>query len=239
MNEHSPIAAPAWLGVALAVGLAVNHPAAVAADGGAILEQQCASCHALQQPDEARLERLWERKGPDLYYAGVKFNGAWLQEWLQHPTRIRPGGELYAKHVKTGADGDVIDAATLLDHPALAAADAQAAAAALLALKGPDGLVTDGAFGGKPVPAAMGKMFFGKLRGCSSCHSIAAGDGGQSGPELGTAGVRLRPDFIYSYIKDPQAIDPHIWMPRQELSEADLQRLTGYLVQQKGTEVAQ
>jgi hypothetical protein len=76
-------------------------------------------------------------------------------------------------------------------------------------------------------------MFFGKLRGCSACHSIKPGDGGASGPELGTAGERLQPDYILSYIKDPQKFDPKVWMPKQELSEQDLQRLTGYLVQMK------
>lgn len=207
---------------------------ATAADASSVLATQCAGCHALEPPSGADLDRLWQRKGPDLYYAGAKFNAAWLEAWLERPTRIRPGAELYAKYVQPGPEGDTLDATALPEHPALAAADAKAVAAALMTLEGPDGLVATGAFAGKPVPAAMGKMFFGKLRGCSSCHSIASGDGGLSGPELGNAGERLQADFIYSYIKDPQRIDPLVWMPRQELSEQDLQRLTGYLVQQTG-----
>jgi mono/diheme cytochrome c family protein len=75
----------------------------------------------------------------------------------------------------------------------------------------------------------MGEMFFVKLRGCGACHQSKPGVGGFSGPELYTAGARLQPDFIYAYIKDPQKIDPHIWMPTLALSEPDLQRLTSYI----------
>jgi mono/diheme cytochrome c family protein len=79
----------------------------------------------------------------------------------------------------------------------------------------------------------MGAMFFGKLRGCSACHQNALGKGGLSGPELYTASQRLQPDYVYSYIKNPQAIDPHVWMPALGLPEPDLQRLTGYIMQLK------
>lgn len=218
----------------LGLGLASGSPAAD--PGVRILEQNCAACHALQAPESAGFERIRERKGPDLHYAGVKFQADWLERWLQNPVRIRPGAELYTRYLLSAPEGDVIDESALPVHPSLSAEDAQAVAAALMELKGPEGLVEEGAFDGKPVPAAMGQMFFTKLRGCAACHSMEPGDGGESGPNLGTAGDRLQADFIYSYIKDPQRIDPHVWMPRQELSEQDLQRLTGHLVQQTGEE---
>ncbi len=201
-----------------------------AADGNSILKEQCAQCHALSKPTDSSSDRLWTRKGPDLYYAGSKFNQVWLTEWLQNPVRIRPAGEFYFKHIKTTPDGDVVDSGSLLTHPKLSMADADAVAGALMALKGPNGLVTKGMFEKQPAPAMIGAMFFEKLRGCAACHMDKPGVGGQSGPELYDASRRLQPDYIYAYIKDPQRFDPHIWMPQLDLSETDLQRLANYLM---------
>lgn len=175
-------------------------------------------------------------EGPDLYYAGSKFNKPWLVKWLQDPARIRPAGEFYTKHIKGSDKEDVVDESTLTPHVKLSKADAEAVADALMALTGPADLVTKGAFKGDKVSMSMGAMFFNKLRGCAACHQAKPGTGGSSGPELYTAGERLQPDYIYSYIKNPQAIDPHIWMPTLNLAEPDLQRLTGYILQLSASE---
>lgn len=208
-------------------------PLAVHAEGtpATLLQQECASCHALTKPENTSLDRLWERKGPDLYYAGSKFNKDWLVKWLQDPTRIRPAGEFYRKHIKPGTKEDVVDESSLTTHLKLTTKDAEAAANELMTLTGPEGLIEKGAFKNQKVAKSMGAMYFNKLRGCSACHMSAPGKGGLSGPELFDAGIRLQPDYIYSYIKDPQKIDKGIWMPKLELSEADLQKLTSYIVQ--------
>src|SRR3546814_16841271 len=75
----------------------------------------------------------------------------------------------------------------------------------------------------------MGKLAFGKLRGCVACHQDAQGQGGLSGPQLYDAGQRLRPDYVLTYTKDPQNFDTHVWMPTLPLPEPDLPRLTGYI----------
>jgi cytochrome c2 len=224
--------------LAVLLGAAFAASPVLAADnpGAGILKAQCISCHAIAKPDKASLDRLWERKGPDLYYAGSKFNKAWLAKWLQEPTRIRPAGEFYTKHVKGSDKEDVVDESTMTAHVKLAKADAEAVADALMALTGPADMVTKGAFKGDKVSMSMGAMFFNKLRGCAACHQGKPGTGGSSGPELYTAGERLQADYIYSYIKNPQAIDPHIWMPTLNLAEPDLQRLTGYIIQLSASE---
>lgn len=219
--------------IAAVVGLAASA-SAQAQNGQALVESQCIACHAVAKPDKAGIAHLWERKGPDLHYAGSKFNQAWLESWLRNPTRIRPAGELYVKHVKATDAEDAVDEATLEAHMKLSPADAKTAAGYLMSLKAPDGLVQAGAFKGGKVSPSMGAMFFNKLRGCAACHSAVPGKGGSSGAELQTAAERLQPDYIYAYIKDPQAFDPGIWMPTLNLSEPDLQRLTGYIVQLNG-----
>lgn len=216
--------------IAAAVGL-VASASAQAQNGQTIVESQCIACHAVVKPEKPGLTHLWERKGPDLHYAGSKFNQAWLESWLQEPTRIRSAGELYTKHIKATDAEDAVDETTLKPHLQLSAADAKAAAEYLMTLTAPDGLVQPDAYKGGKVNARMGAMFFNKLRGCGACHSAEPDAGAASGAELYTAAERLQPDYIYAYIKDPQAFDPGIWMPTLDLSEPDLQRLTGYIVQ--------
>ncbi|MCV2438669.1 c-type cytochrome [Paucibacter sp. DJ2R-2] len=200
------------------------------ATGAELLKSQCVACHAVTKPAEGGLERLLQRKGPDLYYAGNKFNRDWLTAWLQQPTVLRPGGATFANAVKASDPGtpDVIDAAKLIPHPKLNAADATAAADALMALTTSD-LVTKGAFKGDPVNASMAALLFNKLRGCASCHSAKPGSGGSSGVELLSAGERLQPDYVVEYIRNPQKFEPHIWMPKLDLTDADVQKLTGYI----------
>jgi len=216
----------------LLLGMILLPAMAMAASGAAILQSQCAECHALQKPSDASLDRLWSRKGPDLWYAGVKFNKDWLVHWLQEPTVIRSAGVMYRKVVKPGDAGspDVIDASQVLTHMKLSAADAGAAADALLALGTDAGLVQKGAFKPGSPNTMMAALLFNKLRGCSSCHAAKPGGPPHSGPELFTAGDRLQPDYVVEYIRDPQKFDPHIWMPKLELTDADIQKLTGYLM---------
>lgn len=201
---------------------------AAAADAASAIPASCASCHALTKPDNPTVERLWNRKGPDLWYAGDKFNRDWLVSWLQNPTPIRPGGVLWFKHAKPGSPRDTLDTAAIEKHPPVDAASAPRIADALLQLKSA-GLVNPGEFKPEGVNLTMGQMSFGKLRGCVSCHQDKPGQGGVSGPQLHDAGKRLKPDYVLAYTRDPQKFDHFIWMPRLTLSDPDLQRLTGYI----------
>src|SRR3546814_3584351 len=86
------------------------------------------------------------------------------------------------------------------------------------------GLVPEGAYKPEAANMTMGKLAFGKLRGCVACHQDAQGQGGLSGPQLYDAGQRLRPDYVLTYTKDPQKFDPHVWM-RSEEHTSELQSL--------------
>jgi mono/diheme cytochrome c family protein len=188
----------------------------------------CGGCHALAKPADTSLDRVINRKGPDLWYAGSKFKPEWLTAWLQDPKPLRPAGYPYFKTIKEGAEHDESDASKITPHPKLAKAEAEAAAAELMKLKAPD-LVPAGTAKIDGGVARMGALAFNKLRGCATCHEGEAGQGGLSGPELTDAGARLQPDFVAAYTADPQKFDPHVWMPTLKLSEQDLTRLTSYL----------
>lgn len=122
--------------------LAAGVPSAANADAAGEVQQQCGTCHALKH-DYATLtiqERV-ERKAPPLDFAGNKFRRAWLVDWLQNPTRIRPAGVFPPAHVKSGPDGDAVDATSLAKHPAVPAAQAEAMADYLMTLKPFDDLI--------------------------------------------------------------------------------------------------
>lgn len=222
----------AALGAVLAALIAAASPGA--AEPAADLKAQCAGCHALTKPEAPSVERLLTRKAPDLWYAGDKFNRDWLVGWLQKPAPIRPGGVMWLKHAKPGEPRDTVATADVPKHPAFDAPTATRHADALLQLK--SGLVTPGSFKPEGANATMGKLAFGKLRGCAACHQDKPGNGGVSGPQLYDAGRRLKPDYVQAYTKDPQQFDRYVWMPRLGLTDQDLQRITAYVSSLVGEE---
>ncbi len=195
-----------------------------------ILQQQCASCHNLTGPAPATLGDLWQRKGPGLFYAGNKYRQIWLESWLQQPKRIRPAGIFYIDHIRPGAKRDMIDTSTLPEHVKLNAADAKSVAVALSKLKANEKLIKAETHRADMSPGPLGEMMFDKIYGCMACHEIEPGYGGLSGPELYTAGKRLKPEFMLSYIRSPQAWDPKIWMPNKHVPDDNMQKLVNYII---------
>jgi mono/diheme cytochrome c family protein len=198
------------------------------AEGETILKAQCSGCHNLTGPAPTTLKELWARKGPDLFYAGNKYKADWMKAWLQKPTRIRPAGEFYANHVKDGPKGDEIDTSTLTTHPSLSAKEAEEVTEALMTRKALSNLIKPGEYQSGTISRSMGEMMFDKFRGCMACHEIEPGYGGLSGPEVYTAAKRLQDDYLISYMRNPQAWDPKIFMPNRHLSESDLQKFVRY-----------
>ncbi|MBI5179202.1 MAG: c-type cytochrome [Nitrospinae bacterium] len=193
--------------------------------------QTCASCHDLKGPAPVIAEKARARKGPDLFYAGIKYREEWLAKWLQNPIRIRPAGYKYWEHIKPQAAGpDQVDSATLEPHVKLSADEAKAAASELMKLKANEGAVKKTALTPDEIDGFMAEMNFDKFSGCLACHQIEPGYGGVTGPEVYTVGERLQPDFVYSYLKSPQAFDPKGWMPDKQLGENNLQTLSKFMI---------
>ncbi len=207
-------------------------PVAVNASGNdagmALLQKDCSGCHDLTGPAPTTIAGVWQRQGPDLFYAGNKYKPAWLKTWLQKPVRIRPAGMYYGRHIKEGADGDVIDSTTLKPHPRLNGEQAKAVTEALMSLRAGSHLINEGEYKPGKISMAMGELMFDKFRGCLACHEIEEGYGGLSGPEVYSAGNRLQEDFMISYMRDPQAWDPRIFMPNKHLKDRDLQKFVHF-----------
>ncbi len=206
----------------------LSFSGAALAEGG-VLQGNCSACHNIKGPPAQTLKAAFEKKAPDLFYAGDKYRQEWLVSWLQKPSRIRPAGMYYGGHIKTGAKGDEIDISTLTDHIALSKADATSVAAELIKMKPHIDLIAKEKVDSGTVPKQMGEMAFNKFLGCLACHLIEPEYGGVSGPELYTAAKRLQPQYMASFIRSPQAWEPKSMMPNKNLSEVNIQKMVHYL----------
>ena len=84
------IAVIVYIGAAL-VMLTTASGQANAAGEEAFAANKCGECHQTQGPaTEKTIADQLAKKGPELWYAGSKFQQPWLQNWLQDPKPIRP-----------------------------------------------------------------------------------------------------------------------------------------------------
>lgn len=197
------------------------------AESGDLL-QECSTCHNITGPVAKTLKEAFEKKGPDLSYAGNKYRKEWLISWLQKPSRIRPTGMYYGDHIKPGVKSDEVDTATLTEHIALSQAEATSTATALMKLKPHNNLIAREKIEPGTVSSETGEMVFDKFLGCLACHLIEPGYGGRSGPELYTVAKRLQPEFIASFIRNPQAWELKSWMPNKHVAETLIPKLVYY-----------
>jgi cytochrome c2 len=190
--------------------------------GNEILKGKCAECHALSKPEETSRARTSSRKGQDLYYAGSKYNKEWLVKWLQNPNKIRPSGgygEVFTKDLSKGPS----------THLKLSSGEAESVSLAMMELKAPTDVVVPGIYENDPNNVTDGLSYY-RNNGCLSCHQLAPDMGGKLAPELYTAGERMQPDYIASFIRHPKKFDPYVNMPNLFKSTQAVQKITGYLL---------
>ena len=191
-----------------------------AADGESIFNASgCNGCHYTAGPArEKSIADQLAKKGPELWYAGSKFQSAWLQQWLQDPTVIRPLAYNSLTEKNPG------------NHSALADADAAAVTEFLMSLTSSE--VETGAI--KPRNHPKGRLIFRKKMPCSGCHQFPDRGkvlGGMTGPSLVGAGTRLNPDWIYAYLQKSGVFKPVKDMPvfAGILSDNDLVAVSAYI----------
>jgi mono/diheme cytochrome c family protein len=210
--------------------------AEAARDGEALVSERCASCHDLAGPAPRTYQGVVDRRAPDLFYAGSKFNRAWLVDWLQRPSPIRRSGVMFLNHIAVEAGKDGIAEQTVESCPAsLSRTEAEAAAGYLMTLQDP-AMKTGVIDAAKKLRKRKAYRLFTKQLPCIGCHRIKVGKrqmGGISGPDLTAAGARLNPDWIYARIENPQYWDPKTWMPRIAMSHRKREMLTRFVSSMK------
>ena len=202
-----------------AIVLAVTAGNSHAAGGSVIFKKNCSSCHYTDGPaKEKTIADQLAKKGPELWYAGSKFQKPWLLAWLQNPTPIRPMKYNSLTEKNTG------------DHPKLSADEAAEVTDFLMALTSSE--VKAGML--KAKASLMGRKIFIKDMPCGGCHAFAIrGEvhGGKSGPSLIGASKRLNPDWIYAYMANIKVFKPVRDMPdfSGALSANELQDVAAYV----------
>ncbi|MDP6350849.1 MAG: c-type cytochrome [Alphaproteobacteria bacterium] len=209
----------------LLIGMAVGAVSAApgradpAAGQAAFDGNGCADCHYTEGPArELTIADQLAKKGPELWYAGSKFQAPWLEQWLQDPKPIR---SLKYNSLTEDNPGD---------HPSLGEGDAAAVAEFLMTLT--SDVVEAGVI--KPKRNPKGRLVFTKKMPCSGCHQFPTKkkfSGGRTGPSLVGASERLNPDWIYAYLSQTAMFKPVRMMPvfTGLLSDKDMQAVSAYV----------
>ncbi len=74
-----------------------------------------------------------------------------------------------------------------------------------------------------------GEKLYQEVFACSGCH-VVDGHGGEIGPEHTDAASRLKREWVEQWLKNPQAVQPEVRMPRFKFKDWEFEALTDYLM---------
>jgi mono/diheme cytochrome c family protein len=83
-----------------------------------------------------------------------------------------------------------------------------------------------------PALVSEGRGLYYQRYGCQSCHMLG-GKGGYVGPPLDKVGSRLKPGWMFHWLKDPEAYRPQTIEPDNKLTDHQADALTAFLMTQK------
>lgn len=87
--------------------------------------------------------------------------------------------------------------------------------------------------GGDESLIAQGEKLFRKKKSCLACHQLDD-EGGLLGPDLTRAGFSYTPEWIFTWIGNPQRIKPQSKMPNLGLDNQECRSITAFLASLKG-----
>lgn len=175
----------------------------------------CAACHR-HQTITPRLTNA----APDLAAEGSRVNARWLENYLRHPTAIRPAGHRPGDGSRMPdfrlSESEAAELAHYFTAPT--SADQRPASS----------------FQPRELSAfAQGKarLLFTQKLPCLGCHQL--GDqGGRIGPDLTAVRERLQPAYVHHVITNPQQAAPHSIMPQHPLTGDMANLVANFLLQQ-------
>jgi len=216
MKSHRILFFPGLLFILSLMGASV-----AAAPPSLVKEKQCDTCHRFSREEP-------EQAGPDLFFAGDKFQTEWLKQFLKQPETIRPAGSSH--------DPGFLKGQPEMKSPHLAVKTEEAGQltdylSTLKIMKESKPLSLESLSKGARVRV---KILFERDFSCIACHQsynlANQPRGGVSGPSLTNAGNRLRPEWVYQWLKNPEQFRPHSRMPLYTFDEETLHRLTQYIM---------
>lgn len=175
-----------------------------AATGKALfVEKGCYGCH------DARIITGLPKFSTPFNDLSRKITGKpWLARWIQDPAGIRPATLMPKFRLSETQRNDLVAYLYTLED------------------KSVNLPLSDNGKGS----AKTGKGVFTE-KACIACHSEKTDALGLTRrvPLLSDAGLKLKGDWLVNWITDPTAVNPDTWMPRLELTPADVRDLTAYV----------
>lgn len=179
-----------------------------------VLESGCFGCHEIKGYTDA------PKIGPSLNALTGKTTPEWIFRWVKNPRDYMP-------HTRM---------------PAFQFSDeeAEAVTAYLVSIGNQSGYepLERGVFrGGNP---ARGKQLFESV-GCQACHVMGQnttvrderGTSYDVAPELTRVGSKVRPDWLFDWLKNPRHYNPTTRMPSLRLTDDEARHLAAYLLNQQ------
>jgi mono/diheme cytochrome c family protein len=189
-----------------------------------LVRYNCIACHQLQDIERPAM------LGPDLTNIGNKVSRQWIYKWLKEPRTL------------TDSDGNVTVSGVAMEPrmPKFQLSELELhALSAYLSAQRPKRLEAariSTVIAKTGDAAEQGQMLFNQ-RFCVTCHAIAVERGGETkliggdiGPELTKVGSKVNPEWLVSWLRDPQGYLEHTRMPRYEWSDKDLYQVTQYIL---------
>ena len=188
-----------------------------------ISNKDCRSCHRFS------LNEKYSNKGPDLFYAGNKYYQIWLENFLQSPAVIR--------ELAYSSQPGLLEKKTKINrsHILLTKDESKRVSKFLMTLRIPG--LEMGKVDKKKLSKderSQGKILFERKFGCISCHRalnlVGKIRGGISGASLVNSGLRLNPDWVYNWLKNPKKFFSESGMPLYDLNEETTVLITKYIL---------
>ncbi len=202
-------------------------PAFAQPDIEAILKKnRCIECHLFDSQQTIAYD---QKRAPDLFFAGEKFQEKWLLKFLIDPEIIRPGGYITDSGYLKGKPESK-------SHIRLSRQDAIPVSQYLLTLKSTllESVNINNTL--EKSKSFRAKQLFDRQYGCASCHKtqnlMGLVKGGVSGPSLSNAGDRLQGEWIFNMLKNPALFEKKGRMPIYKIPDNDILLITKYLLSQ-------
>lgn len=171
----------------------------------------CFGCHKIEG-----FENLW-KAGPSFKHVGAKLDKDWIVRWLQDPKAFRPATHMprifHLSNTHLPEDREKSYAAI------------EGIAAYLLKQSEPLELTKPPEKGD---PQEGEKLF--KAVGCLGCHAVENFGVNNHGPNLSGMGSKTKPEWIFTWLKDPKHYHEDTRMPSLGLTDEEASHLTRYLM---------
>ncbi len=171
----------------------------------------CFGCHTVQG-----FEKAW-KAGPGLEHVQSKLDQDWIVRWLQNPRDFRPSTKMpRIFHLSNTSDPESAEKS-----------NAAIAGIAAYLIKNSEPVSLSKA--PVPVDAVNGEKLIREI-GCLGCHTAAGASANDHGPELTGMGSKVKPEWLFTWLKDPKHYYAGTRMPNMRLSDQEAADIAAYLL---------